>query len=282
MLNSRRFSLAAVFYVIATVIKPQAVIVAPAYALFYLNSLSFRAIITHAIYGAATFFAITFPFFGLSSVQQLYQVLNSSINTYPYGSINTFNIWGLYGFWKSDTTLFAFGLTQQQFGSLLFLCIATVTFCSLLILGKKKAHDIQMLYFSLYSSFLVLIGVLVLTRMHERYVFPFFFYALAGFIYFLSLHSTSLTRISRSTIRVLLPAFVGIYAILVGIHVVNLYYVYVYYIYFNIGVPAENTLFFAIENSLVLWSNMQILFTLLYVTVIGIILVNVRKAHHGS
>ncbi len=280
-LIKKKLPVACGLYVVACVIKPQAVIVAPAYLLFLLNNYSQRVFITSALISIGTFYALCFPFFGVDSLGKLYGILQASIDTYKYGSINTFNLWGTYGFWKPDTETFMFGLTQQMVGTYLFILAAATGFFAFWRAMYKQTYEHKLFYFLLLCSYLVLAGVMLLTRMHERYLYPFFFYVITAFGMFLVLQRKAKT--SDWLELVLKPShifFIFLYCVLVFIHLINLYYVYVYYQYFGVGVPLENTLFYGIESSLPMWSYLQLGLACVYVCSLPLFIKQIRGVRH--
>jgi len=257
---------ACALYVVACVIKPQAAIVAPAYFVLLISSFSLYKKVISVCASVFTFYLLTVPFLGFNSLARLYGIMQKSVDTYPYGSINTFNFWGLYGFWQPDTSAYLFGITQQNFATFLVLLIAVVSSILFTFLQYKRIYEEKLLLFCIHSSLLVLLGIMFLTRMHERYLYPFFIYALLSlglFIltkYRLSQHTSIAHIFTRKPIQL----FIGTYVLLTIIHLVNLYYVYVYYIYFNVGVPQENSLFYAIQSSLISWSWLQLSLACVY------------------
>jgi predicted membrane-bound dolichyl-phosphate-mannose-protein mannosyltransferase len=87
-------------------------------------------------------------------------------NLYEYNSINAYNLWALAGFWKSDIVPH-WGLTYQQWGIL-----AYVAFIAFVIWQLHKRYEPRS---AIYAVFLLLFGFFMLmTRMHERYLFSAF------------------------------------------------------------------------------------------------------------
>lgn len=113
----------------------------------------------------------------LSSPWELnWQQLMGAKDGYPYASVNAFNLWGLFKTnWDPDNQTLI-GLTWEQWGTALF-SIAVLVILFALGRGKKKP------VFEEYGFALGLIylsGFTFLTRVHERYILPvFFFYLLA-------------------------------------------------------------------------------------------------------
>lgn len=279
-ISLKRTYVAFALYVAGCVIKPQAVIIAPAYLLLLISHFSVRRYVITVIVSIATFYILTMPFFGLNSLSRLYSVLSSSIDTYPYGSLNTFNLWGTFGFWQKDTDKYIFGLTHQVFGTVLFFTVAVSSFIFFAWSVYRRKYEVTICSFAFYAAYLVLAGIMFLTRMHERYLYPFFFFTLAGFGFFLLLKYKKTEQWTKifSDWQVLI--FILLYAILTIIHLVNIYYVYVYYQYFGVGVPRENTFFYSVEGALTDWSYAQLFFALVYFALVPYYVLRLRRLTH--
>jgi 4-amino-4-deoxy-L-arabinose transferase-like glycosyltransferase len=85
---------------------------------------------------------------------------------YPYTSLNAYNIWALFGFWEGDTVSH-WGLTYQQWG------IAAFAALTAFILWQLHRRFDQRS--ALFAAFLLMFAFfMVMSRMHERYLFPVF------------------------------------------------------------------------------------------------------------
>jgi uncharacterized membrane protein YfcA len=223
---------------------------------------------------------MTGPFFGAASLPKLYGVLRSSLETYPYGSINTFNYWGTFGFWKTDTAPYFYALTAQQTGTVLFAIGTVIGFVFFLWASIKQSDSKRLFYLALFGSYLVLFGILFLTRMHERYVYPFFAYVVIA----LGIYALYIRKHTQSALAVLsepsMVLFLLVYIVLVLIHLINLYYVYVYYQYFGVGVPLQNALYYGIEKSLTGWSYAMLCIGFLYFVLLPYYVAIMRRAHY--
>lgn len=254
-----RFILACSLFVIATIIKPQAGIVLPLYLVYLLKNWDFGLAVKAFLSSIVTFYLLIGPFWGANGLQRLISQLQTSINTYPYGSLNTFNVWGVNGFWKSDTETVYQQFTSQQIGSGMFIALLIIgTFCVLYYLKKNSEKYNQVFYYAYFAAYLIFSAIMTLTRMHERYLYPLFPFLVI--ITVLIIYKSNAVNSASSIIYYLIAVFV---------HSVNIYYVYVLYNYFSTGVPAENSFYHAIENSLSIWSylmvGLYIIFTLSFV-----------------
>lgn len=258
-LIKNRIPLSCIVFVVASVIKPQSVVFAPLYLLVFIHKIDIKLFAKSAIVSVLTFYILTIPFFGLSALQGVWNVLNGSIEVYPYSSINTFNYWGIFGFWNTDTLPYFMGLNQRAFGYLIWI----LTLIYGLVLGIKYLKikgSISAQNASLLASFFILSAVMFMTRMHERYLFPLFVYFFVGVGLYTYYYIESKTKDQKSVIMLWLMWAIFLSTIM--LHTINLYYVYVYYRYFTMdpqmSVPVENKFYYFIESRLITWSYIQV------------------------
>jgi len=193
------------FWSIAFLIKPQAVAVLPVFFLvIVLKKFKWKEIITAGAVGILTLFILSLPFFPKSPVLGLPNLIAQMIGYYKYTSINAFNIWSWVGLWKPDTTGFL-GLTLSVWG-IAFLFTSMVT---ALYLFRNKLNRKENYY--LLFAILSLCFFVFPTKVHERYLFPFFAFLLTS------------AGLSGS-----LNLF-GIYIVTSLMSFLNLYYPYSYY-----------------------------------------------------
>jgi len=92
--------------------------------------------------------------------QFIYERVAATVGQYPYGSINAFNFWGLWGFWKPDAgSLFG----PKNIGVLLLLAVSLFTILKAKLTSKKPFHFLAILFIANFMFF---------TRMHERHLLP--------------------------------------------------------------------------------------------------------------
>lgn len=166
-------------------------------------------------------FLFSFPFFIRQPLAGLFELAIKAGNVYPYSSLFAFNFWSLFGFWEKDSLTFL-NISYQAWGIILYLAAISALVSPLIWVRLKDKF-----YLYLVSAISFLIFFLFLTRMHERYLFPFFIFILIAAI------------IKKS--KILLTTYI------LGsiIHFVNLWYVYYYYnfVYKGIGETNETYLF---------------------------------------
>jgi len=206
LMNQRVF-LASGFYAASFLVKPQALFLAPVFFFLLLdqknkkNWLKFGLVFFLVVFFFSLPFFRTDPFFGLGKL-----IIQMS-QDYPGTTLNAFNFWYLFGNWQSDQTT-VFGLTKYYWGLGLFFLFETLI---LLKAFWKRNFLKQKNNLFLLASLLLLNFFLFPTRIHERYLLPFF----AFFVIF---------AFNRRSLKLIL-----IYLGLSLIHFFNLYYVYCSY-----------------------------------------------------
>ena len=194
-------------------IKPQAIAVLPTLFKEYRKILFLPLLII----------IISLPFFP-GNVLGLYNMALRLADLYPHTSLYAYNFWSIVGWWEHDSTLFLI-LPYQTWGFILY---SLTLFLILIPLLFRKVEGST---FYLSSSLSFLAFYLFLTRMHERYLFPFFAMLLIA----------ALIKKSKSLL--------GIYIITSLIHFVNLWYVYYFYNFVFKGVGETNVIYNFINNN---------------------------------
>lgn len=206
------------FYSIAILIKPQSLALFPVMILQNFKSFK-RNILAVLFITFITPVILSIPFFINNPIFGLINLSTNSINVYPYSSLFAFNLWGIFGWWQSDNISF-FNLTYKTWGIILY---AFSTFLIIYPIIKNKLTP-QRLYIAYSLSFIVF--YLFLTRIHERYLFPFLaFILIASFI-------------NKSKI------LIGFYFLISLIHVFNLWYVYYFYNFVYNNIKSDSNLLF--------------------------------------
>lgn len=156
----KKYLWSAVFLSLGTLIKPQAAFILP--IMFFLllrNKNGIRRLVNYCFVGLIIFILAFIPF---SNGNLIYFILNRidiSSNQYPFTSVNAFNFWGLFGFWKPDNVFF-------QFGGYFFVLMITLLLFFRLTRNKFLPYHLTALIFA--ASFMFF------TRMHERHLLPLF------------------------------------------------------------------------------------------------------------
>jgi len=147
----------------ALLTKPQSVVILPVLAYVMLRKGGWK----RAIFSGATCIALIFliiaPFHWTNPITFLVDRY-SGYSVYQYNSLNAYNFWALPGFWKPDTVPHM-GLSYQTWGIIAFVIFAAFIMWQLHRRYEQKA--------ALFAAFLLMFGFFMLvTRMHERYLFP--------------------------------------------------------------------------------------------------------------
>lgn len=174
LIEKKNMKISVFFWSIAFLIKPQSIAIAPAFLLpVLLKKFKLKEILGSVLIGALTVFGLSIPFFTNNPILGLPQQILKMGNFYSYTSVYAFNIWSWVGFWKSDATTFL-GLSLSSIGVIL---LSFSMVLALLIFRKKinKKHNYYLLFAILSLCFFVFP-----TKVHERYLFPFFAFLLTG------------------------------------------------------------------------------------------------------
>lgn len=198
-------------YVVGFVIKPQIIAALPFLAFWIMRRhppvkdgpVPAIWLKTGAV-GFGVLLLLIFPFFPDYPWDFIGHLRDSAdVENYRVGSFWAYNFWGMWGFFKPDNTEYL-GLTYQIWGIVLFAVSMLVIFYSL-----RNAEGDRAL--ALGTALCLLAFYIFLTRMHERYMFPFFVPFLAACVLYRS------------------PLLWTVFGVLALMQLLNLYQVYGYY-----------------------------------------------------
>lgn len=193
------------FWSIAFLIKPQSIAILPGILLaVILKKFKLKEIITAGLVGFLTIFLLALPFFTTNPILGLPEWILKMGKYYSYTSVFAFNIWSWVGFWKPDTSLFL-GISLSIWGTIL---LGTSILFALFIFRNKidKKYNYYLLFAILSLCFFVFP-----TKVHERYLFPFFAFLL----------SASVLSKSRNLFAIYIVTSIASF--------LNIYYPYEYY-----------------------------------------------------
>lgn len=218
-LKRQKIILSSLSYALSLMIKPQAVAVLPVLFTTMVHSVNLKRILS--LIGPFVFviLLLSYPFFPQQPLTGVINLTISMSNDYQSTSLFAYNFWGIFGFWQSDSAYF--GITTLKNWGVLFL--GTFWAVTGLFYLKKP--------FGLYS--LAALGLLAFyflpTRVHERYLYPALVFLL------LAIMETRNLRLFKWQI------------ILTLIHLLNLYFVYIYYnhFYLNLSSPLYNNILYS-------------------------------------
>ncbi len=160
-----KYELSSGLFAVAILTKPQSVVLLPVLAYLMLRNGGWKRALTSTVVFFALIFLVILPFHWSNPITFLVDRY-SGYNVYPYNSLNAYNFWALLGFWKTDTVPHL-GLSYQHWGILLFVIFAAFVIWQFLRKPGGRAP--------VFATFLLAFGFFMLmTRMHERYLFPVF------------------------------------------------------------------------------------------------------------
>jgi dolichyl-phosphate-mannose-protein mannosyltransferase len=162
-------------FTIAVLAKPQSIAIAPLIVFLIVKRRSLKTVATSVFASVAAVLVVSAPLSLNNLSSFLVDIYLKGYSGYPYTSANAFNLWALAGLWKSDAqTLLCLNLFQ--IGWIMF---GVLTAFSLYYLYKaskspqKTGHTLDVSV--LFTAFALLFGFfMLLTRIHERYLFPVF------------------------------------------------------------------------------------------------------------
>jgi dolichyl-phosphate-mannose-protein mannosyltransferase len=203
LLLARKPELAAISMAVAVLVKAQAVGLVPVFALALLMRTPPRRILSSAAVGLAVLFFIQLPFFPRDPFfGGMVSLARQTMNNYPFTSLNAWNLWEIVGgVPKGDATTWL-GITYQTWGIILWLAAQGA---AAFWLFRRPRDD----WSTYWAASLALFAFFILpTRIHERYLFPFFAFFLVA------------AMLSRYRIPLLV-----LYAFVSVLHFLNLYFV---------------------------------------------------------
>ena len=168
--GERQFELAWVYAALAVLTKPQALLLVPLLPLWPWGWWKSGRPVSALLAALATVFLIADPFRGDRPWKWLIDLYSGTAGYYAESSVNAMNLAAvLFGMRARDSEL-ALGLTYQTWGFVIGLAFGLVFF--VLYLRRRD----RVLYTQLLAG-AALVSFVCLTRMHERYLYPFFAFA---------------------------------------------------------------------------------------------------------
>lgn len=196
-----------IVFAFSILIKPQALAIFPIMITNLITSFKFSKYISLLLIPILVLF-FSLPFFLKDPILGLFHLFQKSSNVYPYTSMFSYNLWSFAGWWVKDS-IPLLGISYQIWGVIIY--FISIIFILMPLFKKKGYKEGFLIYFAcslaLFSFFLFL------TRIHQRYLFPFFaFLLIIAFI--------------QNSIKLKI-----LYVLLSLIHFLNLVFVYYYYNY---------------------------------------------------
>lgn len=221
IIEKHKPSFSSAFFAQAFFIKPQAIAVFPLYVLIILQNFKkkFIGIITVFF---LIFMAYALLFFPKDIFSGFVNLVIKMTKDYSFTSLYTFNMWSILGWWQNDAIKWM-GLSYALWGFLMYILALVLIIIPSLIKQNKDKFYSYLLY-----SLLILAFYLFPTRVHERYLLPFFAFFLIA----------ALLKKSR--------LFISIYIIVSIINFINLWFVYYYYNFIYSNPILSNNMFYGL------------------------------------
>ncbi len=267
LLLDDRIEWATAAYVVAFLVKPQSISLAPLLGIAALLRFPVTRLVKAALAGVGLAFVILFPFFGVAGFPRLIALLSKSVETYPYTSMFMYNLWGVFGFWQSDVTQTFAGLPLRSVGTLLYVTGVLAGAVLLFRQLRRTRDDVYTLFF--FAAYFTFLPVMVLTRMHERYLYPVLPFLLVFAFLYAARNSHEQAR--RSFVPYISSTPFVVYGALTLLHTMNLYHVYTYYVNLinKTSIDASNSLYYFIEGYGKLWSVLTLAIFALIATMLA-------------
>lgn len=169
--------LSSVLFVCALTIKPQSIMYLPILLLTFIYRFNFKQILLSILVSILALVLIYFPFFPKNPIQGLLTVNFGSVNLFNCTTCFSFNFWGIFGNWMNDGET-VYSIPKFYWGFILYI-LALVPMFSFKSLKSKFLTPKTFLA----SSVIILSFFMLQSRMHERYIYPFFPFLLLAFYY---------------------------------------------------------------------------------------------------
>lgn len=169
----KRYHLAAPLYMLALLVKPQALVLGPLVLFVLIQALGdkrdkqrLKRMLQGLAASLVLLLVVALPFWlGTGRFSWLFELYGGTVGSYPYASLNAYNLFALLGGNWVDQSARILGFSYHAWGTLLM--AAVIAFTGWLVLVKRRREGLF-----LAGAFLIA-GIFVLgPRMHERYLFP--------------------------------------------------------------------------------------------------------------
>jgi len=168
---------ASVFMALAILLKPQALLFGIFLLIDVIRRRNVMTFVLSVLSGAASIVILALPFSLGRGYSWLIDLYAGTLSSYPYASLNAFNLMALLGGNFIDINTSFMHISYQTLGSVL-MALAIVYTCWLYIRSKGRTGGL------FYVAFLFITAVfMVMAKMHERYLHYGLLLALASFIY---------------------------------------------------------------------------------------------------
>jgi len=152
---------------VALLIKLQAVAILPIILIYTLVVFGLSQVVVGSMVMGLVVVAGFYPFYPTNPLVGMLDLVAKMGISYPYTSLFAYNVWSYVGMWIHDKVLFS-GLSYFQWG----VGMVAIAFLVLIVRFFRSLKDKRQIY--LVLALACLIFFLFPTRVHERYLFPFF------------------------------------------------------------------------------------------------------------
>ncbi|MDR6554545.1 glycosyltransferase family 39 protein [Paenibacillus qinlingensis] len=168
---------AAFFIALALLLKPQALLFGIFLLIDVIRARNAMVWILSVLTGLATMAVLALPFAIGRGYGWMIELYSGTLASYPYASLNAFNLFALLGGNFVDINSGFWHLSYKWIG-LVLMVLSILYVCLLYWLGKQRRGAV------LYISFLFITAIFMcMTKMHERYLHYGLLLALTSFIY---------------------------------------------------------------------------------------------------
>ena len=181
-LTDERLKISVIMFVIAVLIKPQALIFTPLLLFKFIDILidkhdwkTVKSVLISGCCGLGVFIIGILPFSLVQGPFWIIKLYKETLSSYPYASLNAFNLFALTGGnWQSESLNLLF-FTYKTWG---YIFIAAIVIASAILYYKNKG--VKNAYF--IASFIMTAVFMLSSKMHERYLFPALILLLAAYV----------------------------------------------------------------------------------------------------
>lgn len=183
LFTEEKLELCGLVYGLAILVKPQALMVGPLLAVAYFAYLydhrsakALGRVVASVLIAVGLILLLSLPFKGTQSGLWILDKYLGTATSYPYASIEAFNLFALFGGnWASVEGSFLF-LTYGTWGTI-FICASVLFTCFLYVRSRKESYSL-----CLCAAFLLCALFMLGQYMHERYILPALPLLLVAFI----------------------------------------------------------------------------------------------------
>ncbi|MEO5359597.1 MAG: phospholipid carrier-dependent glycosyltransferase [Nitrospirota bacterium] len=169
LITGGRHNAAAMVFALSVLIKPQGLIFTPV-LIFALSRVPLKKAAIAVGLAVCVFIAAIVPFTINKELLWIVKHYHGTLSSYPYASLNAFNLFALLGGNFVPVTNRVLGITYEAWGYVFI--VLSVAFCSY-IFYKKRDRDIDNRGIYYFIAAILITAVFVTSaKMHERYLFP--------------------------------------------------------------------------------------------------------------